>query len=98
MQYVNRSDAESAKNELDGKPFPGSGSGPTIRILWGEACLRSVFVQLLSANPSACELVEADIESAFGKFGTVESTRLCRDHKMALRGFGFVHFSDDAEG
>ena len=42
---------------------------------------------------------EADLESAFGEYGAVDSATIIKDHETGRsRGFGFVEMPDDSEG
>lgn len=44
-------------------------------------------------------LSEADLEEAFGEFGTVTSTAIIKDRDSGRsKGFGFVELEDDSQG
>jgi len=93
VRFVNRSDAERAKVEMNRRML----GTRAIRIGWGDNNLQKHCVHV-QFNPSqGAHLTEDDFRRHFASYGPLLSVSLPRYTNRRLKGYGFIHFEDTPE-
>lgn len=94
VKFRNRSDAERAKREMDGKVL----GGRPIRIGWGESSAQKHCVHIQFNAEEAENLTEAELRKSFEPFGEITLINLPRNQGGPLKGYAFVYYEDSDEG
>lgn len=97
VRFKTRLDAEKAKAELS---FRMVGQRQ-IKLGWNQSSLQKhcVHVKFESADVKSLEGITSEVlEKFFSTYGEVQSVNLPRYGNNTLKGYGFVHFEDNAQG